>query len=186
MSDVLVLTVPLRFGMGYPTANDSGSAFRGGKKSPAYKALAYDVEEAAKAAMGDGWVPIAYPCRAIITYYRPDRIVVDALNLGSCEANALTRAGVWTDDELAREPILSYQPGDPGEPRVVIVVQRLAPPIGAVARVARPRGPKLPEPPHVVQTRPGAVSGPVPTLNGKPITMQDALALIGREGDKKR
>lgn len=189
--DVLVLTIPLRHGMGYPTANSSVSgAARGGAKSPAYKALAFDVEEAAKAAVDAGWEPIAYPCRFILTYYRPDRQVVDALNLGSCEANALTRAGIWTDDELAREPILSYQPGDPGPARVLVIVQRLAPPLGLAPRAARPRRNAVPAtiPPASDSNAPG---GPeragerLPTLAGRPITMAEAIALVHKEGAKR-
>ncbi len=182
--DVLILRVPLRHGMGYPTANSSGDGFRGGKKSPSYKALAFDVEEAARAAIEAGWPPIEYPCRIIVTYYRPDRHVVDALNLGSCEANALTRAGVWTDDELAREPILSYQPGSPGEPRVVIMVQRLAPPIGAEPRKPRPRRDAPIEEQQIVPPLHGRR---MPLLDGRPIPWSDVPRLLhGDSGSKGR
>lgn len=188
--DVLVLSIPLRFGMGYPTANGAVTgALRAGAKSPAYKALSFDVEEAARAAVAAGWAPIAYPCRVTITYYRPDRHVVDAANLGSAECNALTRAGAWTDDDLARPLLLDYQPGDPGPARVVVIVQRLAPPLGMAPRLARtPRKPALTmNPPEL---RPGeriVVDEPVsgyrlPTLNGRPITMDAARELVQREG----
>jgi hypothetical protein len=192
MNDVLVLTIPLRHGMGYPSANRQGKdAFRGGGKSDAYRALAFDVEEAAKAAVDAGWETIAYPCRVSITYYRPDRQVVDAANIGSAECNALTRAGIWTDDELARPILLDYQPGDPGPARVVVIVQRLAPPLGIAPRVARPRRNAVPAAimPAAGQNAPGGPEWPkgtrVPTLNGRPITMADAIALVQREGSKR-
>ena len=192
MTDVLVLTIPLRFGMGYPTANGAVTgALRAGAKSPSYKALAFDVEEAAKAAVDAGWEPIAYPCRLSITYYRPDRHVVDAANCGSAECNALTRAGVWTDDELARPILLDYQPGDPGAARVVVIVQRLAPPLGLAPRAARPRRNAVPAtiPPASDSNAPQAPEWPastrVPTLNGKPISMQEAIALVHKEGAKR-
>lgn len=177
--------------MGYPTANSSGDAFRGGRKSDAYRALAFDVEEAAKAAVDAGWEPIAYPCRVSITYYRPDRHVVDAGNLGSAELNCLTRAGVWTDDELARPILLDYQPGDPGPARVVVIVQRLAPPLGLAPRAARPRRNAVPVtiPPASDSNAPQAQEWPagtrVPTLNGRPITMAQAIELVHKEGAKR-
>jgi hypothetical protein len=178
--------------MGCPTANSSVSgAARAGSKSPAYKALAFDVEEAAKVAVDAGWEPIAYPCRFILTYYRPDRQVVDAGNLGSAELNCLTRAGVWTDDELARPIILDYQPGDPGPARVVVIVQRLAPPLGLAPRAARARRNAVPVtiPPASASNAPQAPEWPagtrVPTLNGRPITMAQASELVHKEGAKR-
>lgn len=146
--DVLVLVVPLRYGLGYPTVNMAGAnGHRAGKKSPAYKALAYDVEEAARAAVDAGWKMVEYPCLFICTYYSPHNRVVDGINIGGCEANALTRAGVWADDTLARHPLPGYEPNDPGPERVVIIVQRRAPPVGAVPRAPRKVKPKDEPPP---------------------------------------
>jgi hypothetical protein len=188
--DALVLTIPLRCGMGYPTANGAVTgALRAGAKSPAYKALAFDVEEAAKAAVDAGWEPIAYPCRVSITYYRPDRHVVDAGNIGSCELNCLTRAGVWTDDELARPILLDYQPGDPGPARVVVIVQRLAPPLGLAPRAARPRRNAVPAA-IVPAAKADATQGDsrpkerLPLLNGEPVSWDKARELVHREGKR--
>lgn len=151
-NDVLVLTIPLRpivrervkgtwteRPARYPSANRpvvGSHAF--GRKSPDYRALADDVEDAARVAVEAGWTPIAYPCRVSITRYIPDARVFDPMNLGQAEANALTRAGVWTDDSLARPIQLDVQSNADGPDRVVIVIQRLAPVPGTLPRAARP------------------------------------------------
>lgn len=186
---MLVLTVPLRDGARYPSVNHSvrGSASYGAKTDD-YNALAADVEEAAGSAVAAGWETIAYPCRAWITRYVPDARVFDALNLGQCEANALTRAGVWTDDQLACPIMLDVQPKCEGPDRVVIVVQRLAPPMGLAPRAPRPKIAKRRRGPAAAQTSaaptpgaPGARTAAKTTgwRAGDPIP--DGFALLGRE-----
>jgi hypothetical protein len=152
VNDVLVLTIPLRAAVRervagewkerparYPSVNHAGvGAARFGRKTPDYVALAADVEAAGRAAVDAGWTTIDHPCRCWITRYVPDARLRDALNLGQCEANALTRAGVWTDDTLAGPITLDVQPRSDPPDRVVIVVQRLTPAPGSVPRAARP------------------------------------------------
>ncbi|MGD0053265.1 MAG: hypothetical protein ABSD03_15790 [Vulcanimicrobiaceae bacterium] len=126
----------------YPSANHAGAdGRRGGRKTVDARALGADVEDTGRRAVEAGWecVTIVGGCRASVTYYVPDDRVADGWNVGQVEANALTRAGVWTDDSVARDVVLSVQPRAGGTERVVIVVQRVAAPAGARERAPRPQ-----------------------------------------------
>jgi hypothetical protein len=140
--DVLTLTVPLRT-TSYPSANAQGAdAVRFGAKSEEYVELFRDVKELGEAAVAAGWAPIAFPCRVRFTRYIPDARVFDALNIGQCEANAMTRGGAWTDDELGHEVTLEKLIDPEGPDRIVIIAQRIPARTGAKPRKPRPVQPK--------------------------------------------
>ena len=177
-----MLTIPLRPGMLYPTAVERGLDGRRGAKSAAYKALSHDVEEAGRAAVAAGWETIAYPCRAWLTRYAPDARVRDPINHGSCEWNALTRAGVWTDDSLATTT-LDVQPRSQPPDRVVIVIQRLSPIPGATARSPRPVAPKVARKASVAPAPRKSPSQPIQDLrSGDVLTFSQRDALLREIG----
>ncbi len=178
MSDILsfvVRPIPDR----YPTNNALGrDGFRGGRKSEAYKALATAIDDAAKAEIARvGWTTATYYCATELTIYRSTRTRIDAANLGKCELDAMTRAGVWLDDELAK-PYGAETEYDPSAPsRLLVVVRRRYPSLldvtaaQASAFVERVRS-KRPKPAsdHVADA--GKMVGPQvgdPVLAGDPI-----------------
>jgi hypothetical protein len=172
--------------MSYPSENHAGAnGFRGGPKSPEAKALAYDVEEAAREAIAAGWQRIEFPCRCSITRYKPDARVADAVNVGGVECNSLTRAGVWTDDEIGRPITLDVQPKSDGPDRVVIVVQRVTAPVGAIPRAPRGQAPRNAgkAPATVPDWKPGdAIPDGYALLGGKLISRAEAMAKIESGG----
>lgn len=123
MSDVLSITVPI--GAKYASVNSVGAnGHRAGKKSPEYKALFADVKAAAETEIKWlGWDKAECECLAMIVRYVADRRRHDAMNLGKCEWDALTEAGVWLDDSLANPclPMIRYC----APHRVTIVVVKL-------------------------------------------------------------
>lgn len=177
MPDVLVLSVPIDGS--YASVNHTGrDGMRFGRKSPAYKKLFADVLAAACFAMErTGWRTTDDDCEVTLTRYVRDRIKRDAANMGKCEFDALTKAGVWKDDSQAKRVILKLLTDPSGADRVVIVVQRipslwrdcsesipLSPPVRAKASGATPKQKQ---------------AGDVAYLDGKPIPRADALRMIG-------
>lgn len=125
MADVLTLTIPL--GGRYPSRNQEGrDNHRFGRKSDEYRDLTRAVIEAAKAEMArTGWETAECECLTIITRYMPNHLRADSLNIGSAECNALTAAGVWSDDRLAQPCLFHIRYDDEGPHRVSIVVMKL-------------------------------------------------------------
>jgi len=123
VSDVLSITVPI--GSRYASVNGVGAnGHRAGKKSDAYKQLFADVQRAAEAEIArTGWEKATSECFALIARYLPDRRRADSLNLGKCEWDSLTAAGVWVDDSLANPclPMIRYN----APHRLAIVVVKL-------------------------------------------------------------
>lgn len=136
VADVLTLTIPL--GSRYPSRNHEGrDNHRFGRKSEEYRELTQAVIDAAQTEMSRiGWEQAECECLTIITRYMPTHLRADSLNIGSAECNALTSAGVWSDDRLAQPCIMHIRHDDAGPHRVSIVVMKLHEPanIRIVAR----------------------------------------------------
>ena len=128
MGDVLVVSAPVPGR--YASVNHLGSgAHRGGKKTPEYHDLFNAVVAAAEAEMQRvAWRIADYPCAVAITLYHRNGIFPDALNIGKCEFDALTAAGVWIDDKYGRPATADTELDPDGDPRVVIVIRRRFPP----------------------------------------------------------
>ncbi len=185
--DVLVISVPIEGA--YPSAkNQTLGPARYGKKSPAYHDVFEKVVTAGKAALADGWEPLKYKCRVTVDRYVPDARLRDAINLGQVEFDALTRAGVWTDDSLANPVLLSVLTGADGIDRVVVTIHRLPPGPGIVkprealpVQAKRRRGPKAAtstEPPKPNMIIPPVGVGTVRArYNGTDIP--EGMALLG-------
>jgi hypothetical protein len=182
--DVLVIEVPCP--SQYPSVNNSVvGSHRSGKKTPGYHDLFNAVHAEGKEALEAGWKMIEHPCRFTLMRFTPDKRVFDAINLAQTECNALTAAGVWADDTLAQDVHLFFCPESDGHDRVVMVITRLPAPVGAIPRKPRPRKTKAVK----VPKEGGVVSVLIPAnkargdyalLNGVPIPMADALALIDK------
>ncbi len=128
MSLVLAFTVPAP--RKYPSVNHLGrDGFRGGKKSPEYHELFDAVKRAAEAEMlRVGWECADYLVDASLTVYFDSGRQADAGNTGKCELDAMTAAGVWRDDRLARPLRLDTEHDPSGPSRIVIVARRKFPP----------------------------------------------------------
>ncbi|TAM91137.1 hypothetical protein EPN42_04560 [bacterium] len=176
--DLLQLAIPLQHAS-YPSVNHTGTGLvRAGTKTAAYQDLFATVEAAAAEAVEQGWIPIDAPCRAWITRYCADARIRDALNLGTCEANALTRGGVWLDDRWGHPITLDTQVDLDGPDRILIVIQRCF--AGVDAGPARkPRAKSEPgSNAHAHgDGRPGRGER-LASLNGKPISTDEALRLL--------
>lgn len=226
--DALIIIVPLRDEVRdrkteptrparYPTVNHQvRGAASYGRKTVDYEALFADVADAGREAVRLGWQTIVYPCRTRIYRFVTDHLVRDALNLGGCEANALTASGVWSDDSVGRPIELDILVDPAGPDRVFIEIVRIPPPPGIAPRAPRPKIAKRSrgrrraaltggEPSHDVARLPmiaaaGVPEAPVagtssrqpppegvPLLNGVPISLEDAKELLFREfGDHER
>jgi len=181
VSDVLVVTA---FVPGaYPSVNAVGrDSFRGGRKSPEYVDLFAAVRDAAEAETARiGWVCAEYPCDVSVTFYHRDKRRRDCSNLAKTELDALTAAGVWVDDTLARAVHLDIEYDPAGESRVVIVVRRKfavhvaqVSPLLAKARRTRGRSPES----ELVHAEAPKPPGRVAYINGKPVPREQALAEI--------
>ncbi|GAC1502049.1 MAG: hypothetical protein NVS1B2_27360 [Vulcanimicrobiaceae bacterium] len=183
MSDALLISALVPGA--YPSQNHTGSdGRRGGKKSKEYHALFSAVEDAAMVEVERvGWICAEYLCDASVTLYHPTRIAPDASNLAKCELDALTAAGVWANDRLAR-PVHFETEYDPqgGESRIVIVVRRrcapyvaAASPMVIAARRARSARVAVVEP--IEMPLPG-VRARMAYVDGKPVPVAQALAEI--------
>lgn len=198
MADVLSFVVPTFPGGGtrYPSVNGMwATGLRYGAKTPEYVDLFRAVRLAAwDEIRSSEWKTATDRVEVHLRRYVTTRRQTDASNQGKCELDAMAAwkhgedipgfPGLYDNDFRVR-PFLDvvYDPSPDATDRICIAVFRLF--TGAEKAVVKPRLPKPPDVPHVVQTRPSAASGSVPTLNGKPITMQEALAYVGRE-EKKR
>jgi len=125
MTDVLSLCIPIPGR--YPSVNSLGrDGLRFGRKSEEYRALFKAVKEAAEAEMArTGWITATCECLSVIVRYIGDRRRTDAANLAKCEWDALTAAGVWSDDRLANPCHFAIRRDPNGEHRVSIVVVKL-------------------------------------------------------------
>lgn len=191
VTDVLAFWVPTFPGNGsrYPSVNGMwASGVRYGKKTPEYADLFAIVRETAHATMqATGWETATDRVEVHIRRYVPDRRRTDAGNLGKCELDAMAPSrpgerdfpGVYEDDRLVRPfPDVVYDPTPEAMDRIAIAVFRL---------FTESLAPKKTRPRAAVAQRSAPVpAGPVPTLNGKPITIGEALSLIGRDGGKAR
>jgi hypothetical protein len=187
-ADVLSFWVPTFPGNGskYPSVNGMwASGVRYGKKTPEYADLFRIVRETAHAVMqATGWETATDRVEVHLKRYVPDRRRTDAGNLGKCEMDSMAPwkpgqpgpesfLGVYEDDRLVRPfPDVVYDPTPDAMDRIAIAVFRLFTETPAV-RNPRPRVP-------AAQRSAPVPAGPVPTLNGKPITVSEALSLIGR------
>lgn len=200
--DVLTLTIAL--GTRYPSKNHEGrDGMRTGRKSEEYRKLFEDIKEAAEREMArTGWNMAECECLTIVVRYMPNHLRADALNLAGCEANALTAAGVWTDDRLAQPVTLHIRYDDEGPHRVTIVVMKLYEPAN-VRIVAKPeklrKAPKLSETSETIANRsrnsgnlekplPERVrymGGPIPKdmalFGDQLISKSEALAMIAKK-----
>ncbi len=166
--DVLTITVPI---VGrYPSVNHIGrDGLSKGRKSPAYRRLYDTVLKAAREAIAAcRWesVPRDEDAFVVATRYCPDRRRLDRWNIGKCEADALTEAGVWEDDCVA-EPYLRRFHDPAGPDRVAFVVMRGRRIDRSVERSRRARQARTEEP----QTHRPYRGGPIP----------DGYAVLGRE-----
>lgn len=125
MTDVLSITVPI--GSRYASVNNvGGNSHRGGKKSPEYRRLFNAVQSAAEAEIErTGWTKATSECAAYVVRYVSDRRRRDATNAFKCEADALTEAGVWDDDNLVNPFLSTIRYDTEGENRVTIVIVKL-------------------------------------------------------------
>jgi Holliday junction resolvase RusA-like endonuclease len=191
VSDVLSISVPI--GARYASVNHTNAgSHRGGKKSPEYKALFADVKRAAMDAMVlTGWTIARCECFVTIVRYVPDHRQHDAMNLGKCEFDALTAAGIWQDDKWANPcmPWIRYS----APHRVTIVVVKLYESVlsgemhnpdsprarRGSARAGNNMSQNLRDKTNHAANGPESVSGGVAYLNGKPISREAALKLAG-------
>ena len=98
------------------------------------------------------------------------------MNLGQAEANALTRAGAWSDDCVAAPVLLDTQYDPVGPSRVRVEITRTYE-RNDVVRAARPRQAKRHR--GGPATKPAGGTGRVAYLDGKPVALEDALKIIG-------
>ncbi len=184
VSDVLSLSVPLPT-TAYPSVNSlGGDGFRGGKKTVAYHALFDAVKAAAEAEMArTGWETADFLVDATLVLVTRSARIRDASNCGKCEMDALTAAGVWLDDALAR-PWRTDCENDPSGPdRVVIVVRRRYPiivPRGSpmVANTRRRRPASIP-PGAIVPLHDPRGTSQIALVNGRAVPLEDALRDLG-------
>lgn len=188
MADVLVITVPVPAGT-YPSVNHTGrGVFKKGRKTDEYHELFNAVKTAAEEEMARiGWETATDYCWTSITRYKSTRRKQDVGNLGKCESDALTAAGVWIDDDRAAPVSLDIEYDPAGPDRVVIIVRRRFVAQNITAMPA-PRGAKDAEPRAAGRRGIPYTGGPIPkgyALCGKElIPVADALEMIN--GAKKR
>jgi hypothetical protein len=201
LTDVLTITVPLLDGH-YASKNAEGrDGFRGGRKSEVYKRVFKDTKTAAEAAIVEsGWTMADCECFASIILFFDRRARRDALNIGTAEANALTAAGVWVDDNVANPPLkwIRYDPD--GQNRIVITVVKLhrpwkrddeKPRASAASAAERRHRPcsvdeRREEPAQTASSKRSPIIGSrTPTLNGKPITASQAREFIENGTSRK-
>jgi hypothetical protein len=182
MSDALIVTAPVPGR--YPTVNSLGSdGFRGGKKSIEYHDLFTAVKDNAESEMlRTGWTMATYYCAVSATLYRNTKRKIDAGNLLKCEADALTAAGVWADDYLARPNTLDVEYDPNGESRVVIIIRRRFPDAFDAPKVERLR-PSRPKGPIAVEQFDKPVTRePMGEINGVPVPRSQILADLKSKG----
>jgi hypothetical protein len=125
--DVLVIEIPLRWSR-YPGRNDEihgGAKFA--RKSEWYNRLFETVKRAAEEAVAAGWIPLETHCDFSVRRICSDWRVRDAMNLGGCEANALTKGGAWTDDTLGAPAHVDVQVEEGGQDRIELILRRQYP-----------------------------------------------------------
>ncbi len=138
MADVLALSIELPDGK-YASVNNRNRGLRDPRKSEIYKAVFDLVKRAAEDAIfRTGWITAECECSATIIRVLNRRARVDASNLSKVEWDALTAAGVWSDDRLANPSQMLVRYDDAGPHRVNIIVTKLYEP-AHVRIVDRPK-----------------------------------------------
>jgi len=204
-SEIFSITVPVPRGT-YPSVNHTAAnASRRGKKTPEYHELFMAVRDAAAREIARlAWTPVDAYYDTTVIRIRSDLRKSDMSNLAKCELDALEPSreprftgdlkgyghpfpGAFLNDNLVVPTFrIEYDPD--GVDRVTIVIRRIYPFVptarerAAVAIGASPakKPPKrTPEPVRLPapDRRPHA-GGRVPMLNGKPISPDDAAALV--------
>jgi hypothetical protein len=178
--DALMIEIPLSTTT-YPSRNhELGGGRRYSAKSNAYKILFRAVVDAAICAREHGWQTIDTPCDFSVTRYCSDFRVRDAMNLGGCEANALTQGLAWTDDTLGAPAHVDIQIDPDGYDRVLIILRR---------QYSRDREPRAARPITRKRKRgrsrdssavlaSGASDGRQAELNGKPVSENEKQKLL--------
>jgi Holliday junction resolvase RusA-like endonuclease len=200
MADVLVVTVPTfpEGGGQYPSVNSLGAnGWRGGKKTSEYLALYRAVKaEAERQIKATGWVTADYICEVHWKRYTITKRAFDSQNCGKCENDALEEAGVFANDNLVKwcPDVPQYDPSPGAIDRIAMVVIRLYPPLNVLEKRAVGKNSRRVHPEVVEQREDKApVSAPyilgnpqVAYLDGRPIPMCEALALVGIDPKRKR
>lgn len=204
MADVLSIEVPtfIDGGSVYPSVNMMwAQGVRYGKKTPEYHDLFVAVREAAwEAIKSTGWETAEERVEVHLRRYVPDYRQRDSSNLGKVELDAMRRwkngepcvgfPGVYVDDNLVRPfPDVVVDPREGAVDRIAIAVFRVV--LFGAAAPAKRKAPR-PAPIAAAATEVSKFrksetaaeqlgDGRLPTLNGKTIRMEDALALIHKE-----
>ena len=197
MSDIFTVTVEL-LGEAYPSKNhEYKTQSVRGPKSKAYEHLKKAVQSAAEDFIErTGWATVEEECLVVIVLYVPHVAQRDACNIGTAECNALTSAGIWSDDTLAN-PCLKYVRIDAGGvPRVSVTVVRLFAPLHAsLPPPKRPKKNSKPASGSQPSTRVVEVDGPeydgqtIPpgfALVGTTLVRREEALRLFRESMKKR
>lgn len=204
MTDALAFTIVLPDGK-YASVNRTTRGWTDPRKSDIYKAVYDAVLDAAKSEIArTGWAKAECECFATIMRVMPAHWRADAMNLGKPEWDALTEAGVWTDDRLANPCLPWIRYDDEGPHRVTIVVMKLYEPANVrivekpkAVRARRENGEngtkstKCPD--NETRLTPAAqryTGGDIPPdkalVNGVLVDRADALAQIQNMGGKRR
>lgn len=141
MTDALAFTIDLPDGK-YASVNRTTRGWTDPRKSEIYRYVYGAVLEAAQREIArTGWTKAECECFATIMRVMPAHWRADAMNLGKPEWDALTEAGVWTDDRLANPCLPWIRYDDEGPHRVTIVVMKLYEPanVRIVARAMEAR-----------------------------------------------
>lgn len=209
MSDVLAFTIELDDGKYASENNKFADGLARGRKSAIYKDVFRKVKKAAEDQMKRvRWTKASCECMFVLIRYMPKRWRADAVNLGTPEANALTKAGVWDDDRLGNPATLLNRHDPDGKHRVVIFIAKLHRPANVHDDEKAPR-PKKESVPKAIETidvtgvhlgdgitrgkvtlaravaqwRPG---DPIPNgfadFNGRLVPREEAIAKIRGEG----
>lgn len=175
LSDVLVVTVPIA--ARYPSVNHTGQdGMRTGRKSPEYRELFAAIKESAEIEMAHfGWSKATDLVHTTIVLYRSTKRRQDAGNVAKCELDALTVAGVWEDDSLAKPVVLDIEYDPSGPDRVVIILRKRR--TEAVAPPAQSCIVKLKKQAPFAEI--ADKSDPMGEVNGKPVRRSEILRQIG-------
>lgn len=172
-ADVLVIEVPLETST-YPSRNHEHGPMNFSAKSDEYRILFLTIQRAAEEAVSRGWIPIDTPCDFTLTRICRDARVRDALNLGGCEANALTKGGAWTDDTLGAPSHLDIQVDPRGPDRLVLILRRIYS-TSSTPRAARP---------PAIRRRRGRATPPPTPQRPSPDSGDHGTVVIYENGDK--
>lgn len=198
MSDVLAFEVPTfpAGGSKYPSVNGMwAQGVRYGKKTPEYHDLFVAVRQAAwEQINATGWETATDRVEVHLRRYVPDHRQRDSSNFGKVEFDAMARwkhgepcvgfPGIYVNDMLVRPfPDVVVDPREGAVDRIAIAVFRVVM-FGDVAPAKRRRGPIADTPASVAAkaSTAAAIGERFALLNGKPVRMEEALAMVNREG----